>query len=151
MSTTSGILTEARRHVNLGRNHSYDSAVSTCTRWTWLAGVVLLAGCNKTSPSPTPTPTPTVTVTITAAGASPKTVQIALGARVLFVNNDTREHEMGSDPHPDHTDCPVINQVGLLQPGQQRETGNFVVIRTCGYHDHEDPTNPLWQGSIITK
>ena len=125
--------------------------VSPGIRWGWLVVAVALAGCSKTSPTPTPTTTPSVTITITSAGANPKSVQIALGARVLFVNNDTREHEMASDPHPDHTDCPVLNQVGLLQPGQQRETGNFVVVRTCGYHDHEDPTNPLWQGAIITK
>jgi plastocyanin len=125
--------------------------VSLGIRWGWLVVAVALAGCSKTSPTPTPTTTPSVTITITSAGANPKSVQIALGARVLFVNNDTREHEMASDPHPDHTDCPVLNQVGLLQPGQQRETGNFVVVRTCGYHDHEDPTNPLWQGAIITR
>ena len=119
--------------------------VSPGVRWGWLVVAVAFAGCSKTSPTPTPTTTPSVTITITSAGANPK------GARVLFVNNDTREHEMASDPHPDHTDCPVLNQVGLLQPGQQRETGNFVVVRTCGYHDHEDPTNPLWQGAIITK
>jgi plastocyanin len=124
--------------------------VSFVSRWGWLAVIVGLAGCSSKT-SPTPQPTPTTTITITSAGVNPKSVQIALGSRVLFVNNDTREHEMGSDPHPDHTDCPVINQVGLLLPGQQRETGNFVVVRTCGYHDHEDPTNPLWQGSIITK
>ena len=124
--------------------------VSSGGRWGWLVAVVALAGCSSKT-SPTPQMTPATTITITSTGANPKSVQIALGSRVLFVNNDTREHEMGSDPHPDHTDCPVINQVGLLQPGQQRETGNFVVVRTCGYHDHEDPTNPLWQGTIITK
>jgi plastocyanin len=125
--------------------------VASGCRWGWLVVVVALAGCDKTSPTPAPTSTPTTTITITSAGVSPKSVQIALGARVLFVNHDTREHEMGSDPHPDHTDCPFLNQVGLLQPGQQRETGNSVVVRTCGYHDHEDPTNTLWQGAIITR
>ena len=35
-----------------------------------------------------------------------------------FVNNDSRSHEMFSDPHPEHTDCPEINQVGFLSPGQ---------------------------------
>lgn len=122
-----------------------------------LVALLLAAGswglsCSKspTNPSDTPTPTPTI-VTITSAGVSPKSVQIALGSRVRFVNNDTKEHDMGSDPHPDHTDCPFINQVGILKPGEQRETANSVVARTCGYHDHEDPTNTAWQGTIITK
>jgi len=111
----------------------------------------LAATCNK-SPSPSPSPTPAqTTITITTAGVSPKSVTISLGSRVLFINSDTRNHDMGSDPHPDHTDCPVLNQVGLLKPGEQRETGNFVVVRTCGFHDHDDPTNVSLQGNIIAK
>jgi len=119
-----------------------------------LALCLLAAACGAVTCSKSPTnPSGTVsaTVTITSAGVNPKSVQIALGGRVRFVNNDAVEHDMGSDPHPDHTDCPAMNQVGLLKPGEQRDTGNFVIARTCGYHDHEDPTNTNWQGNIITK
>ena len=120
-----------------------------------VAGMLLASsalGAVTCSKTPTdPSGSASTTVTITPSGVSPKSVQIALGGRVRFINNDTIEHEMGSDPHPDHTDCPAMNQVGLLKPGEQRETGNFVIARTCGYHDHEDPTNTNWQGSIITK
>lgn len=117
-----------------------------------LALTMLVGTCDSASaPTPPPPPLPAVTIRITPTGVSPKTVEVALGARVLFINNDTREHTMGTDPHPDHTDCPVINQVGLLRPGEQRETGNFVVIRSCGFHDHELPTlTELW-GTIVTK
>ena len=115
-----------------------------------LSGLVATCSKSPTTPSPSPTPAQT-TVTITAAGVSPKSVTISLGSRVLFINSDTRDHDMASDPHPDHTDCPVMNQVGLLKPGEQRETGNFVVVRTCGYHDHDDATNVSLQGNIITK
>ena len=37
---------------------------------------------------------------------------------MLFVNNDTRRHDMTSDDHPDHLECPALNQVGVLNPGQ---------------------------------
>jgi plastocyanin len=87
-------------------------------------------------------------VTITAAGVSPRNITVAVGSRVLFVNNDSRPHEMGSDPHPDHTDCPEINTVGMLAPGQRRETANLVTVRTCGYHDHLLPNNAALQGTI---
>jgi plastocyanin len=123
------------------------------TRGIGLLALTVLAGtCDSASaPTPPPAQAPAITIRITPAGVSPKSVEIALGARVLFINNDTRDHTMGTDPHPDHTDCPVINQVGLLKPGEQRETGNFVVVRTCGYHDHELPTlTELW-GTIVTK
>src|SRR5215471_4153413 len=98
-------------------------------------------GGASTSPSPTPTPTPTptpsgTTITITAAGVSPSTLTVSPGTRVTFINNDTRPHEIASDPHPEHTDCIELNQVGFLSPGQTRDSGNLNTVRTCGYHDH---------------
>ena len=45
-------------------------------------------------------------------------VRIEVGQRVMFVNEDTRSHEMMSDPHPLHTGCPQINEIGDLAPGQ---------------------------------
>ena len=104
---------------------------------------------SSTSPSPTDPPVATNTITITSAGVSPKVVSIAQGSRVLFINNDSRTHNMASDPHPDHTDCPEINQVGFLTPGERRETGNLVIVRTCGFHDHDDFSNQSLQGQII--
>jgi len=108
------------------------------------------SGCggSKTPTEPTPASN---TITITSAGVSPKTIQIAIGGRVRFVNNDTRSHFMASDPHPDHGDCPEINQVEFLSPGQSRETGNFVQARTCGYHDHNDPDSASLKGSITIR
>jgi plastocyanin len=74
-------------------------------------------------------------------------VTVAVGSRVTFVNNDTRSHEMSSDPHPMHTDCPEID-VGDLPPGQSRSTQNLVTPRTCGFHDHLDQDNAALQGTI---
>lgn len=99
----------------------------------------------------TGTGTTTATVTITTSGVSPKQVTIAPGQRVLFVNNNTRAHDMSSDPHPEHTDCPPMNQVGFIQPGQSKETGNFTTARTCGFHDHNQPSNTALEGSIIIR
>src|SRR5262245_53271876 len=91
------------------------------------------------------------TITITSNGASPKTLTVMQGTRVLFVNNDSARHNMTSDPHPDHDDCPEINQVGLLNANQSRETGNLNTVRTCGFHDHDDPppAGNRWTGSIV--
>jgi plastocyanin len=108
-----------------------------------------LFGCSKSSTSPTPTAS--ATITITSSGISPKSVQVSAGDRVLFVNNDSQSHNMASDPHPEHTDCPEINQVGFLSPGQSRETGNLVTVRSCGFHDHDNPTAASLQGTILIK
>lgn len=113
--------------------------------------VLAAAACGSKPTTPSGTPVATNTITITASGVTPKSVQVALGSRVLFVNNDSRSHTMSSDPHPDHTDCPEINQVGFLLPGQSRETGNLVVARACGFHDHDDPDVASLHGTITIK
>jgi plastocyanin len=91
----------------------------------------------------------TATITISSAGVvSPSTVTIRQGGRVTFVNNDSRAHDMASDPHPSHEDCPAIDQVGFLSPNQSRATGNLNVVRNCGFHDHNLPGNTGLQGRI---
>ena len=55
---------------------------------------------------------------------------------------------MSSNPHPDHTDCPEINQAGFLNQGQSRQTGNLNTARTCGFHDHNQDSNANLQGTI---
>ena len=79
---------------------------------------------------------------------SPQAVVVPRGSQVTFTNNDSRSHVMESDPHPEHTDCPEINSVGPLSPGQSRQTGNLNTVRTCGFHDHEDADNRSLRGTI---
>lgn len=125
------------------------------------AAAVALAACgagSSSSASPSgpssPTTTPggavaTNTITITNSVASPKDIVVARGSQVTFINNDTQSHNMTSDPHPEHTDCPEINQVGFLSAGQRRQTGNMVTNRAvCGFHDHDLPNVAGMQGSI---
>ena len=112
------------------------------------AASALLTGCGDSS-STTPSPTPAATITITTSGVSPKSVTVARGSQVQFINNDNTFHEMASNPHPEHTDCPEINSVGFLSPGQSHQTGNLNTSRTCGFHDHDNPNNTGLQGSIV--
>ena len=114
--------------------------------------VAATPACGNDPPTePSGPPVVTTTITITPAGANPRNIQIAPGSRVTFINNDTRAHNMTSDPHPEHNECPEINQVGLLAPGQSRETGNFVQIRTCGFHDHDLPEVATLRGQIVIR
>jgi plastocyanin len=124
----------------------------TCILGLCLTAVSACGGSDSPSqPSPPPGSNPH-TITISAAGAvEPKELTVPPGTRVTFVNSHTRQHDMTSDPHPDHQDCPELNQVGLLATGQTRETGNLVTIRTCGYHDHSDPNNASLRGRIIIR
>jgi plastocyanin len=102
------------------------------------------------APAPGPSPASDATITIGANGVvSPKVLTVSAGTRVTFVNNDSRAHDMSSDPHPDHTECPEINQAGFLTPGQMRQTGNLNTRRTCGFHDHILFTNTDLMGQIV--
>src|SRR3954447_10084337 len=119
-----------------------------------IAAGLLLSSCGGSSPSGPSTPggsggNPSITITMTATGVSPKQLTVAQGTRVLFVDNDVRTREMTSDPHPEHNDCPEINNVGFIGRGQTKEPGNLSTIRTCGYHDHGNPDDVAFRGQII--
>ena len=97
------------------------------------------------------TPATTTTFTITASGVTPKNISVPAGTQVTFVNNDSSPHDMSSDPHPVHTDCPEINQVGFLSPGQSKQTGPMRSRPSCGFHDHNQPSNTSLQGTIVSQ
>ncbi|HUC75885.1 MAG TPA: hypothetical protein VMS04_11370 [Vicinamibacterales bacterium] len=103
-------------------------------------GAALASACGSNATTPTPSPCSsgpaTTTITILNNAVCPQNITVPPGSQVLFVNQDTIAHEMYSDPHPAHTDCPELNQVGHLEPGQRRLTGNLNTARTCGFHDH---------------
>jgi len=82
--------------------------------------------------------------------ARPNDLLVAAGSRVRFINLGTVDHNIDSDPHPEHTDCPEIN-IGTLKPGESRETGNLVIVRTCGFHDHEQPNVETLKGKIVIR
>lgn len=113
------------------------------------------AACGGNSVSSTTTTTgactasaTSTTITISNNAVCPQNVTVPRGSRITFVNNDSRTHEMTSDPHPEHSDCPEINQVGNLVAGQTRQTGNLNTARRCGFHDHIAFENTALKGSI---
>lgn len=128
-----------------------------------LAALAVLAACGGSPSSPSGGVTVIVrdggatgvsgaTVTITAAGVSPATVTVAAGQTVTFINNDTRSHEIGSNPHPNHGSCPSIETgVSLLATGQTKITRAFANAGTCQYHDHLDDSNTRFQGTIVVQ
>ena len=91
--------------------------------------------------------TNTTTITITSAGVSPRDITVAVGSRVTFINNDSQPHDMDSNPHPEHTDCPALN-IGFIAAGAQGISQNLNTARTCGFHDHNQPSNGNLQGII---
>lgn len=131
------------------------SASTTLSAGTYFIRVKAVNACGTSSASNQVTATTTSTtpavITITSSGVSPKNLTVSPGTQVTFVNNDQIVHDMTSNPHPEHTDCPELNQVGFLVPGQSRQTGNLNSIRTCGYHDHGNAFNTAMQGTITIR
>jgi plastocyanin len=128
--------------------------VATTTLATAIAvlSTACSGGTNSVAPSPgggacTATSTST-TITISNNAVCPQNVTVPRGTQVTFANQDSRDHQINSDPHPEHTDCPELNQVGFLAAGQSRQSGNLNTARVCGFHDHIQFENKSLQGSI---
>ena len=116
-----------------------------------LAVAMSCGGSSSSTTSPTDgttPPTATNTIVISNNALSPQNITVARGSQVTVINNDSRVHDMDSDPHPEHTDCPELNQIGFLNPGQSRQSGNLTTARKCGIHDHGAPSTAGLKATI---
>ena len=123
-----------------------------------VAGAIALAMACGSSPSSNSSTGPSTGCTPSSSPATfviqnnqicPKTLTVSRGTQITIMNQDAIAHEMDSDPHPEHTDCPELNQIGFLNPGQSRQSGNLNIARTCGFHDHTNPDNTGVKGSVV--
>ena len=118
-----------------------------------LSALVACGGSSSNNNGPSPTTgctasSTSMTITISNNAVCPQNITVPRGTQVTFVNQDGRAHEMNSDPHPEHTDCTELNQVGHLENGQSRQSGNLNTARRCGFHDHLNPLTAGLKGSI---
>jgi hypothetical protein len=108
---------------------------------------------SPTAPTPPPTGGPTVnslSLAITSGGLSAPSGDLAVGGTVTVTNNDAVPHEMSSDPHPAHTNCPGLN-FGSLNPGQSRTSPALTAARSCGIHDHMNPGSQSLMRTIVIR
>ena len=95
-----------------------------------LATVLVSVSCSSKSTTTSPSTSPAATITIAAgSGVDTKSVTVPRGSQVQFINNDSVSHQMASDPHPEHTDCPEINTVGFLVNGLTNARRDFAKLR----------------------
>lgn len=128
------------------------------SRVRWVAVIMLLAapacgGGSYGSPSSPTGPSSSAavgaTVTLTANGVTNATPRIARGQRVRFTNNDSRPHQILTTPHGTHTDCPALNDIDMLSPGQSKDSGVLTEQRGCGFHDHLNPDDQRFRGQVL--
>jgi hypothetical protein len=117
--------------------------------------IAVIAACgsssssSSTGPSGSCTPSTNAnTLVIENNAICPQALTLTRGSQLTILNADSRTHEMDSDPHPEHTDCPELNQIGFLNPGQSRQSGNLNTARKCGLHDHSNPDNASLRATI---
>lgn len=119
-----------------------------------VALLIAVAACDYKSPAApsdsTPGPVGAV-ISITSSGTTPSAVNIATGQSVTFRNDDSVAHEIVSAPVPTYSDCPAINQIGRLEPGQSMQTGALTASRSCGFLDLLRTGDPRWQGTISVR
>jgi hypothetical protein len=119
-------------------------------------GLAIALGCggssssgSSTGPSTGCTPSTSAnTLVIQNNTICPQAITVTRGSQLTILNSDSRAHEMNSDPHPEHTDCPELNQIGHLEPNQSRQSGNLNTARKCGMHDHLSPDTASLKATI---
>jgi hypothetical protein len=125
-----------------------------------VAAAALLAACSSSSSPVAPTPPVTETpappagpstITLSATGFSPQDVTVPVGARVTFVNGDRVGRDVSSGFDHNSRECPEVDVIGFLVPGQSRETAIFEQAKTCRFHEHANIGVPAYQGRIAVR
>jgi len=116
-----------------------------------LAAALSCGGSSSSSMGPSGTCTPSTspnTLVLMNNAICPQALTLTRGSQLIITNQDSQTHDMASDPHPEHTDCPEINQIGTLNTGQTRSSGNLNTARRCGIHDHSNPGSAALKATI---
>lgn len=133
----------------MNRMSVLSTAVILAGFWSGGCGGGGSSSGTPTTPSGTAGGNIGATVTIAGSGVSNTTPRIATGERIRFVNNDTQSHQILTTPHVLHTDCPALNAIGPLAPGQSGVSDPLTTVRGCGFHDHLRPDDTRFRGQVL--
>ena len=92
-------------------------------------------------------PSSSATLTLSASGISPKTLTVAPGSTITYQNTDSATHQPTSNPHPTHIECPELNG-GSIPPGSSNTVTVSPSAKTCGIHDHLNPSSDAFKATI---
>lgn len=86
-------------------------------------------------------------VTLTTTGFTPKTLTVAAGTRVRFVNQSNNLMWVASDPYPTHSLYPEFDEKKAAGVG---ETFDFIFSKRGTWHYHNN-TTPSQTGVIVVQ
>ena len=106
---------------------------------TLIIAAPLAASCGSFSPTGAtqgtdPAHAMPLTVMILPTGMSPDEVIVSVVDRVGFMNHDTIARQVAGGSDPAKPECPEIDEVGRIMPGEIRATAPLPTARTCEYH-----------------
>lgn len=93
---------------------------------------------------------PSANVSFTKDGLNPATVTIAAGTQVAWTNGDDAPHQVAADPHPLHNSIEGFDSDVTLQKDEVFSF-TFEKAGTYTYHDHLNPLDKRWQGTVIVE
>ncbi len=138
--------------IVLGGWYVYAHPMKSQTPSTAAMNMASTTMASSTTPTDGTVPAP-VTVTYTGQGFSPKSVTVAQGQAVTFVNQSSGQMWVASDPHPTHSGYDGTSRTTHCAPGyagaapfdecaQVASGGSFTFTfdkaGTWGYHNHAD-------------
>ncbi|MBI2285833.1 hypothetical protein HYU82_03350, partial [Candidatus Saccharibacteria bacterium] len=78
------------------------------------------------------------------------TITITVGTQLTWTNNDTRSHQPAADPHPLNNSIEGFDSSTVLLPGDSLSF-TFENPGTYSYHDHLNPLNKRYQGTVVVE
>jgi hypothetical protein len=73
-------------------------------------------------------------IAVTGSGVAQPSVTIRFGQQLTFYSPNGSTHNIRSEPHPAHSDCPALN-VPEISAGINGSTASFFTPGMCRYHD----------------
>jgi len=102
------------------------------------------------APPPPAAVIPSAQVSITSSGFTPATIAIKAGTQIIWTDNDTAPHQIAADPHPKHDSIPGFDSTVTLLAGDSFAF-TFETKDTYTYHDHLNPLDPKYRGTVIVE
>lgn len=117
-----------------------------------VALVVVLGRQNKPAPTtnaPAPQAVAESIVTLNSDGLNPQSIKVNKNSKVTWINQDQKPHQIASDPHPTNSQLPGLVSTTLTTGDSYSYV--FTDSGTFTYHDHLDPLNSAFQGTVIVE
>lgn len=89
-------------------------------------------------------------VAITKSGFSPSTITISVGTQLTWTNQDTKPHQVASNPHPLHSSIEGFDSGKTLLPGDSLAF-SFEQPGSYSLHDHLNPLDSKYSLTVTVE